>query len=55
MYGSGSTTNRNQYTCSLLFKKGKVEGKGKAISLQAWTDPEVSKRLRVPDFKAVGT
>jgi hypothetical protein len=24
--------------------------KGKAIPLQAWTDPEVSSRLRLPDF-----
>ena len=29
--------------------------KGKAIPLQAWTDPAVSKRLRLPDFKTVGT
>jgi len=30
------------------------KGKGKAIPLQAWTDPECSRRLRLPDFKAVG-
>jgi hypothetical protein len=30
-------------------------GKGKAILLQAWTGPEVSRRLRLPDFKTVGT
>jgi hypothetical protein len=29
--------------------------KGKAIPLQALTDPEGSRRLRVPDFKTVGT
>jgi hypothetical protein len=29
--------------------------KGKAIPLQAWTGPEVSRRLRLPDFKTVGT
>jgi hypothetical protein len=29
--------------------------KGKAIPLQAWTGPEGSRRLRLPDFKAVGT
>ena len=29
--------------------------KGKAIPLQAWTDPEGSRRLRLPDFKTVGT
>jgi hypothetical protein len=27
----------------------------KAISLQAWTGPEVSRRLRLPDFKTFGT
>jgi len=31
--------------------KGKV--KGKAILLQAWTDPEDSRRLRLPDFKTI--
>jgi hypothetical protein len=29
--------------------------KGKAIPLQAWTVPEGSKRLRLPDFKTVGS
>jgi hypothetical protein len=28
---------------------------GKAISLQAWTDPKGSKSLRLPDFKTIGT
>jgi len=27
--------------------------KRKAIPLQAWTGPEVSRRLRLPDFKTV--
>jgi len=30
-------------------------GKGKAIPLHAWTDPEGSRRVRLPDFKRVGT
>jgi hypothetical protein len=30
-------------------------GKGKAIPLQAWTGPEVSRRMRLPDFKTIGT
>jgi len=30
-------------------------GKGKAIPLQAWTGPEDSMRLRLPDFKTIGT
>jgi len=29
--------------------------KGKAIPLQAWTGPEGSRRLRLPDFKTVHT
>jgi len=27
----------------------------KAIPLQAWTGPEVSRRFRLPDFKAIDT
>jgi hypothetical protein len=34
---------------------GKSKGKGKAIPLQALTGPEDSRRLRLPDFKAIGT
>jgi hypothetical protein len=29
--------------------------KGKAIPLQAGTGPEGSRRLRLPDFKTIGT
>jgi hypothetical protein len=29
--------------------------KGKAIPSQAWRDPEGSRRLRLPDFKTIGT
>jgi len=32
-----------------------LKGKGKAIPLQAWTGPEVSRRLRLPDFKTIST
>jgi len=28
--------------------------KGKAIQLQAWTGPESSRSLRLPDFKTIG-
>jgi hypothetical protein len=31
------------------------EIKGNVISLQAWTNPEFCRRLRLQDFKAVGT
>jgi hypothetical protein len=30
-------------------------GKGKAVPLQAWTGPERSRKLRLPDFKTVNT
>jgi len=29
--------------------------RGKTIPLQAWTGPEGSRRLRLPDFKTIGT
>jgi hypothetical protein len=29
--------------------------KGTAIPLKAWTGPEDSRRLRLPDFKTIGT
>jgi len=31
------------------------KGKGKPIPLQAWTGPEGSRRLRLPDFMTIGT
>jgi hypothetical protein len=36
-------------------KNVKGKGKGKAILLQSWTGPEFSRRLRLPDFKTIGT
>jgi len=32
-----------------------LPNKGKAIPLQAWTVPEGSRRMRLPDFKTIGT
>jgi hypothetical protein len=32
-----------------------VKGKGKSIPLQALIVPEGSRRLRLPDFKTIGT
>jgi len=32
-----------------------IKVKGKAIPLQAWTGPEGSRRLRILDFKTIGT
>jgi len=37
-----------RYLCEIIKK-------GKAIPLQAWTSPEGSRRLRLPDFKTIGT
>jgi len=31
------------------------KGKGKSTPLEAWTGPEGSSRMRLPDFKTVGT
>jgi hypothetical protein len=36
-----------------MWIKGK--DKGKAIPLQAWRGPAGSRRLRLPDFKIIGT
>jgi hypothetical protein len=35
----------------MMYTIAVCKGKGKAIPLQAWTDPEGSRRLRLPDFK----
>jgi len=44
----------NTFMMSFLFGvKGK--GKGKSIPLQAWENPEDSRRLKLPDFKTIGT
>jgi hypothetical protein len=32
-----------------------VKKKGTAIPLQAWTGPEGSRKLRLPDFQTIGT
>jgi len=36
-------------------RHSKRKDKGKAFPLQAWTGPEGSRRLRLPDFKTIGT
>jgi len=33
----------------------KGKGKGKAIPLQTWRGSEVSRRVRLPHFKTIGT
>jgi len=44
--------NNSSYTRKMEVIKGKY---GKAIPLQVWTGPEGSRRLRLPDFKTIGT
>jgi hypothetical protein len=46
---NGSVWRERGQSCTL-----KVE-KGKEISLQAWTGPEGSRKLRFPDFNTIGT
>jgi len=38
-----------------LASKFIIHSKGKAIPLQAWTGPDGSRRLRLSDFKTIGT
>jgi len=48
----------NPSSCCMALESTKPlteTSKGKAIPLQAWTGPEGSRRLRLPDFKTVGT
>ena len=52
--------NKNCQACNLcqyLHSVGSVyyviKGEGKATPLQAWTGPEGSRRLRLPDFKTI--
>jgi hypothetical protein len=39
----------------LLVTNCNGRGKGKIIPSQAWRGPEGSRRLRLPDFKIIGT
>jgi len=38
-----------------LAEMSKYKDKDKAIPLQAWTGPEDSRRLRLPDLKTIAT
>jgi len=40
------------YLCTIFFN---VIKQYKAMPLQAWTGPEGSRRLRLPDFETIGT
>jgi len=48
--GSYSTLT-GQHKCVTFLGNGKC----KAIPLQAWTGPEGSRKMRLPDFKTIGT
>jgi hypothetical protein len=50
--GYGPVVNRPQ---NELINELINKGKGKAIPLQAWTGLTGSRRLRLPDFKTIGT
>jgi len=43
-----------RYSLNILRGAGK-KVKGQAIPLQAWTGPEGSRRLMLPDFKTIDT
>jgi hypothetical protein len=44
----------NQVQLGPEVRRGNIK-EHKAIPLQAWTGPEGSRRLRLPDFKTIGT
>ena len=52
---NGDMDISEELKASLFWASFEKTVKGKAVPLQAWTDPEVSRRLRLPDFKTPGT
>jgi hypothetical protein len=55
LYKFSLTTFNDWFDQLLGVYKMCVEVTGKAIPLQALTGPEGSRRLRLPDFKTIGT
>jgi hypothetical protein len=57
--GSGNTIFNYATVCQRAKKYGtenfKLTKNGKAIPLQAWTGPEGSGRLKLPDFNTIGS
>jgi hypothetical protein len=49
------TFNHKSRRALTTYRALETYGKGKAFPLQAWTDPEFCRRLRLPDFKSTGT
>jgi len=43
-------TMRTEYTEQNIHNNKNIQGKGKAVPIQAWTSPEGSRKLRFPDF-----
>jgi len=43
-------TEQYNVTVNIEILTGKAKAKGKSVPLQTWTGPEVSRKLRFPDF-----
>jgi hypothetical protein len=50
-----SPNNINKWQMEFNSEFKGLISKGKALPLQAWTDPEGSRSLRLPDLKTIGT
>jgi hypothetical protein len=48
-------TLERRHTYRQTSLRGRTVLKVRTIPLQAWTGPEGSRRLRLPDFKTIGT
>ena len=46
---------QNDHACLIKLTLSLTSVIGKSIPLQPWTGPEGSRRLRIPDFKTIGT
>jgi hypothetical protein len=51
----GTNTQCEEIAASLILKEVIYTHIGKEIPVQAWTGPEGSRRLRLPDFQTIGT
>jgi hypothetical protein len=50
------THETGEHVCPDMYRKTtKYNVIGQAIPLQAWTGPQGSRSLRIPDFKTIGT
>jgi len=47
--------NTSTINNAIVIVNYEISYKGKAIPFQPWTGPEGSRRLRLPDFKTIGT